>query len=54
MVEIVSSVKIVKKWDMVGIVRNVNDNKTRMNSVHLLQKSKNHATGWNFDFLERE
>ena len=24
-----------RKWDKMGIMRNVNDNKTRMNSIHL-------------------
>ena len=35
MAEIVPSVKIKTKWDISGIMRNVNDNKTMMNNVHL-------------------
>ena len=36
----------VKCQDKMGIMRNVNDNKTRMNSVHLPHLKAKNSSGW--------
>ena len=36
-----------RKMDKMGIMRNVNDNKTRMNNVHLPHLKAKNGSGWN-------
>ena len=38
--------QIVKGRDMMRIMRNVNDNKTRMNNVHLPHLKAKKGSGW--------